>query len=940
MNNKKNPLSTIYFQIHRIVYPKKMTLDLYNKLDHNTKTFIRSTGALFTHDTKKNSWTYATPSYGTICTSVLIPICSPYLVYSSSRYTHKKDERGNSEYIIDEIDTHHVLPPEFYLCSETEPKYNRKYIYDILNSGECASHKILPNIKLQQTGKTWEKMLEISPYHRYLELEKYQDIMVLWHIRLTRTTLVKDLLEQLKTISHDPYEYVSQSEDRCLGMDHIIELFKSERSKNLKWNINNMHNFVNVCMLVECLQKSAIDQRLYEPEDRIKEHLKDCWLHICTQIPETMYFTAKESVDTFLTRSGDENITTYTHIIDANGRIHLRSVYMQLTSVSHSVRKMMGNLSIWKDIPKYQLPVDRKPTVEEEFIWYAFENKKNPIRLLHGAAGTGKTTSLMELVKVLLSNPKTNVLTTAFQGKTQANLQEKVCNPANHGDKKKVPSAETSEEVDITEVDLMKNIDPSDDEENCDDDDDKSIALSYTADMYRTLLMRDPIPHELELFKRNLKVVIVDEIQLMDLRRFSQLLSVVSMTAALLIVVGDQDQIWSIDPGNVMEDIMYTLNDIDPKSITKLTEFRRFDPTSSLCTNTKLMYDKSWSVDRDWVCDKSTQFRYYGHDKNRKDESRSLINMSLESRLLEIYDKHPAKDIQIHTRCNETCHIVATIMSSEENAKKYFPPPQVGGVAMQSEDQLPTFKSDNVYFKPGRRIMITQNKESRTKKNLSLMHLTKDVTYNRRSYTNIEQLYNRHSNQIDSSIKTVDITTCKVSNGTVDVVRKVEFAYEKKEDVIIGFYTIYTLEKLGGKIIVGGDSLFLNPMQVCDGSCITIDKMIGCDSPIAVWIIRAKDHGMDCGRGLVAYTRGKEICYIIFEGDKEKQKTPHQILQRIILRQREMRLTTMKDRLLDALRSNPILPDPHDIKKEPKRKKMTSGSPSKKWKKRKKDEED
>ncbi|TXK95505.1 exodeoxyribonuclease V subunit alpha [Methylococcaceae bacterium CS1] len=166
----------------------------------------------------------------------------------------------------------------------------------------------------------------------------------------------------------------------------------------------------------------------------------------------------------------------------------------------------------------------------------------SPFTIVTGGPGTGKTTTVVKILALLqeLSALPLNIALAAPTGKAAMRLQESIGQS-----KSKLPSSE-----------LIKQLVPE-----------------LVVTLHRLLGARPPSPY----FKYNKNnplpydIVVIDEVSMIDLPLMSKLVSALKKDARL-ILLGDKDQLASVEMGTILADLTYAL----PEFTQELKKSYRF----------------------------------------------------------------------------------------------------------------------------------------------------------------------------------------------------------------------------------------------------------------------------------------------------------------------------------------------------------------------------
>lgn len=189
--------------------------------------------------------------------------------------------------------------------------------------------------------------------------------------------------------------------------------------------------------------------------------------------------------------------------------------------------------------------IDQYFPASNEVDWQkqaAIAAAKSPFIIVTGGPGTGKTTTVVKILALLqeLSTQSLNIALAAPTGKAAMRLQESIGQSKNS-----LPCSE-----------LIKNKIPE-----------------QVITIHRLLGARPPSPY----FKYNAEstlpfdIVVVDEVSMIDLPLMSKLVSALKQNARL-ILLGDKDQLASVETGAVLADLTHAL----PKFTQELKKSYRF----------------------------------------------------------------------------------------------------------------------------------------------------------------------------------------------------------------------------------------------------------------------------------------------------------------------------------------------------------------------------
>ena len=173
---------------------------------------------------------------------------------------------------------------------------------------------------------------------------------------------------------------------------------------------------------------------------------------------------------------------------------------------------------------------------------------KNRFSVITGGPGTGKTTTVAKIIAGILSIfPEERIILAAPTGKAAARMTE-----ALHGETGKSIKGVVAEEI-IKKINLLEG-----------------------QTIHRILGKKFGKPEKNKKNPINADLIIVDEASMIDIAVFSELLDAVSEETSL-ILLGDKDQLASIDAGNVLADICSSRELLPEGTVSELKTSHRFD---------------------------------------------------------------------------------------------------------------------------------------------------------------------------------------------------------------------------------------------------------------------------------------------------------------------------------------------------------------------------
>lgn len=167
-----------------------------------------------------------------------------------------------------------------------------------------------------------------------------------------------------------------------------------------------------------------------------------------------------------------------------------------------------------------------------------------PTTVITGGPGTGKTTTVAGLLALLLSiDPSARVALAAPTGKAAARLQESI-----EQSSARLQAGDAERLAGLTASTLHRLLG----------------TLPGTSRFRHHRL--NPLPHD---------IVIIDETSMVSLTQMSQLLEAVRPSTRL-ILVGDPDQLASVEAGAVLADLVDGLSSLQPTAVQRLITTHRF----------------------------------------------------------------------------------------------------------------------------------------------------------------------------------------------------------------------------------------------------------------------------------------------------------------------------------------------------------------------------
>ncbi len=224
-------------------------------------------------------------------------------------------------------------------------------------------------------------------------------------------------------------------------------------------------------------------------------------------------------------------------------------------SISKATQQRLDSLT-FGDKGQFSLAASQKQAI--------LKGLENRLTIITGGPGTGKTTIAAILLKLLGENAggkDLRVRMTAPSGKAAARLQESV--------RAGIPEAS------------------------------RGLEMEPASTIERLLGYQRNSPYFLHTRKNPLAtdILLVDETSMVDLSRMAKLLDALPATARL-ILLGDKNQLASVDPGSVMAEICEA--EALKNCVVELTESKRFDADSAVTPLSQAVRaakaDEAWEI--------------------------------------------------------------------------------------------------------------------------------------------------------------------------------------------------------------------------------------------------------------------------------------------------------------------------------------------------------
>ena len=267
--------------------------------------------------------------------------------------------------------------------------------------------------------------------------------------------------------------------------------------------------------------------------------------------------------------------STPTPFILENNRLYLRRFWNYENLVAAKLRTLAQLApspvppAIQTALAAYTLPPHNSPLTpgQQNAILAGLARQ---LILITGGPGTGKTTIAAVLLAQLANLDSTNlplrIRLLAPTGKAAARLDESL----RHG----LPPA-LRDHMDLPDASTI----------------DRALGYIHNSPYFRHTHL-NPLPAD---------VVIVDEASMIDLPKMAKLLDAIPPRARL-ILLGDKNQLASVDPGSVMAELCSSPL-LQQRAVVELTESKRFDATSAVTPLSQAVRDQNptlaWQIAAD-----------------------------------------------------------------------------------------------------------------------------------------------------------------------------------------------------------------------------------------------------------------------------------------------------------------------------------------------------
>ena len=196
------------------------------------------------------------------------------------------------------------------------------------------------------------------------------------------------------------------------------------------------------------------------------------------------------------------------------------------------------------------------------------------------------------------------------------------------------------------------------------------------------------------------KIIIIDEVSMMDIFMFNELIYYCDVFNIHLIIIGDHNQLPSIGPGSVLNSIIETTVEYELFNITKLINIKRQED-GVLLTNIKKMQDHCLTK-HDFV-----------------DDTMILLNSSEFMDGATLFHEKIYELIELHNLTKDNCKFLSYYNGENEKSKSHPSNVVKLNKILQRKfnstgKSLERQKYDDVVFKTGDAIIRTENQTSKT----------------------------------------------------------------------------------------------------------------------------------------------------------------------------------------------------------------------------------
>jgi len=303
-------------------------------------------------------------------------------------------------------------------------------------------------------------------------------------------------------------------------------------------------------LFAEFICELANDKALFMPAALASKHV--CEGHSCTDLTEVSEWLSILKGSDVVGNGGD-----YKPLIIENNRLYLQKYWQYETTLADAIKKMI-NHNVGMDITEAQKGL-LGILFDDDCQKASVENSiRNNFSIISGGPGTGKTTTIAKLLYILFSrNYDLNIAVCAPTGKASARISESI-----------------TRSIEQIKKGFIKNHK----EELIDEKVMQKIVGLKGQTIHRLISERqfvDPLSSSNKLDEKiGFDILVVDEASMIDLTIMSKLISW-AKTCTKVIIIGDKDQLFSVDSGSVMNELCNC--DKLKNNTTVLTKSWRFE---------------------------------------------------------------------------------------------------------------------------------------------------------------------------------------------------------------------------------------------------------------------------------------------------------------------------------------------------------------------------
>lgn len=528
-------------------------------------------------------------------------------------------------------------------------------------------------------------------------------------------------------------------------------------------------------------------------------------------------YSSEDNYQSFIMKCIEFINETYINCIKYNDRN-----YVMLSEICNENILLINSLSVILKQDKYEsLCIDEeeyKELTQEQKSFLIDLTEKNGLFILNGRPGTGKSFIIIKYLDDFCEcNEK--VMISAFQGSTIKNLKDKI-----------------SDEYKI-----------------------------FTADSILNKFKKGDLDE--------IEILIIEEATLLSLTKFSKLLQMFN-NLSKLILIGDKDQMLSIDYGNVFEDLYLFFKEKKHEKVYchNFIQNTRFKDNSTLINNSNLIYENSQNFKNAFKYDESAcEGIIYKDEEDLNEKIEEILEKSEGNFLFYSHKEETSKNV------NKTLH-------SMENMKTFE--------GDYEDVKLFKFINSKLKFKYKLNIGDTiRNKKNHDEFELEYVFMLENIHIEQLNKSNYYNILKMVESLEDQNVNFEKITSDYISNGFRDVISNIRYGVSfeikgipksKKLKHLLNTYTpsiikVYETLNKNQTIITGTGFFYEGNLDY--GYCSTIDSVQGEECENCVFII-PKDIAIHSNfynsrRLLVAFTRPTKKLYILYQNieyDKNKMK--------------------------------------------------------------------